>query len=92
MKKTNRVITGYFNSKPKTIINVDDLTHFLDVNVEEIMETIHKWISQGSAWLIKSITGHYINIIQYEPLAGSSYIKLQTELQHHKKRNHQSTE
>ena len=53
---------GYFNSKPKTIINVDDLTPFLDVNVEQIMEDIHKWISQGSAWLIKSINGHYINI------------------------------
>ena len=76
---------GYFNSKPKTIINAIDLTPFLDVNVEQIMEDIHKWISDGSAWLIKSINGHYINIIQYEPLAGSSYIELPTELQHSKK-------
>ena len=73
---------GYFNSKPKTIINVDDLTPFLDVNVEQIMKD--KWISQGSAWLIKSINGHYINVIQYEPLAGSSYIKLPIELQNSK--------
>ena len=76
--------TGYFNSKPKTIINADDLAPFLDVNVEQIMEDIHKWISQGSAWLIKSINGHYTNIIQYEPPAGSSYIKLPTELQNSK--------
>ena len=76
---------GYFNSKPKTITNANDLAPFLDVNVEQIMEDIHKWISQGSAWLIKSINGHYINIIKYEPLVGSSYIKLPTELQHHEK-------
>ena len=75
---------GYFNSKPKTIINANDLQPFLDVNVEQIMNTIHKWISQGSALIINSINGHYINIIQYEPLAGSSYIKLPTELQHQK--------
>ena len=86
-KKGNEIVSrmGYFNSKPKTIINADDLAPFLDVNVEQIMEDIHKWISQGSAWIIKSIEGHYINIIQYEPLAGSSYIKLPTELQHHRK-------
>ena len=85
-QRGNQIVsrTGYFNSKPKTIINVDDLTPFLDVNVEQIMEDIHKWISQGSAWLIKSINGHFINIIQYEPLAGSSYIKLPTELQNPK--------
>ena len=85
-QRGNQIVsrTGYFNSKPKTIINVDDLTPFLDVNVEQIMEDIHKWISQGSAWLIKSINGHFINIIQYEPLAGSSYIKLPTALQNPK--------
>ena len=48
------------------------------------MEDVHKWISQCSAWLIKAINGHFINIIEYEPLAGSSYIKLPTELQHQK--------
>ena len=56
----------------------------LDTNVEEIMNTIHKWIRQGSAPIVSSIEGHYINIIKYEPLTGSSYIKLPTELQHNK--------
>ena len=85
-QKGNQIVSrmGYFNSKPKTITNANDLTAFLDVNVEQIMEDIHKWISQGSAWLIKSINGHYINIIKYEPLSGSSYIKLPNELQNPK--------
>ena len=85
-QKGNQTVSriGYFNSKPKTITNANDFQESLDVNVEEIMNDIHKWISEGSAWIIKSINGHYINIIKYEPLTGSSYIKLPTELQHHK--------
>ena len=85
-QKGNQTVSriGYFNSKPKTITNANDFQESLDVNVEQIMNDIHKWISEGSAWIIKSINGHYINIIKYEPLTGSSYIKLPSELQHHK--------
>ena len=86
-QKGNQTVSriGYFNSKPKTITNANDFQESLDVNVEQIMIDIHKWISEGSAWIIKSINGHYINIIKYEPLTGSSYIQLPTELQHHQK-------
>ena len=86
-QKGNQTVSriGYFNSKPKTITNANDFQESLDVNVEQIMNDIHKWISEGSAWIIKSINGHYINIIKYEPLTGSSYIQLPTELQHHQK-------
>ena len=85
-QKGNQTVSriGYFNSKPKTITNANDFQESLDVNVEQIMNDIHKWISEGSAWIIKSINGHYINIIKYEPLTGSSYIKLPTELRHNK--------
>ena len=86
-QKGNQAVSriGYFNSKPKTITNANDFQESLDVNVEQIMNDIHKWISEDSAWIIKSINGHYINIIKYEPLTGSSYIQLPTELQHHQK-------
>ena len=85
-QKGNQTVSriGYFNSTPKTITNANDFQESLDVNVEQIMNDIHKWISEGSAWIIKSINGYYINIIKYQPLTGSSYIKLPTELQHHK--------
>ena len=85
-QKGNQTVSRieYFNSKPKTITNANDFQESLDVNVEQIMNDIHKWISEGSAWIIKSINGHYINIIKYEPLTGSSYIELPSELQHHK--------
>ena len=85
-QKGNQTVSriGYFNSKPKTITNANDFQESLDVNVEQIMNDIHKWISEGSAWTIKSINGHNINIIKYEPLTGSSYIELPTELQNSK--------
>ena len=37
-------------------------------------------ISEGSGWTIESIDNHYINIVKYKPLKGSSYIQLPKEL------------
>ena len=42
---------------------------------------IQQWISEGSAWIIKSVDGHFINVVRYRPLRGSSYIPLPEELQ-----------
>ena len=44
------------------------------------MNKIAQWISEGSGWTIQSIENHYINIVNYSPLKGSSYIKLPQEL------------
>ena len=41
---------------------------------------IDTWISEGSGWIIESIVSQYINITTYNPLVGSSYIDLPTEL------------
>ena len=43
------------------------------------------WISEGSGWTVESVDNHYINVVQYEPMKGSSYIELPTELRHHQK-------
>ena len=34
------------------------------------------WINEGSGWMIDKIGGLYINISNYEPLLGGSYISL----------------
>lgn len=40
------------------------------------------WLSEGSGWTISfSLDEHYINTVKYNPLQGSSYIKLPKELQ-----------
>lgn len=47
---------------------------------QEIQNKIATWISEGSSWAIKPVDNRYINIVQYNPLKGSSYIQLPSEL------------
>ena len=49
------------------------------------MSLVAQWISEGSGWTVESVDNHYINVVQYEPMKGSSYIKLPQELRHHRK-------
>ena len=44
------------------------------------MGTIEVWISEGSGWTIDRVDNNYINVVNYKPLNGSSYIELPTEL------------
>ena len=46
---------------------------------------IDKWVSEGSGWVIDRIDNHYINVIIYKPLNGSSYMELPMELKNPKK-------
>ena len=83
----NEIITktAYFNSKPKTIINKTQITEELQSSKHEILNITAQWISEGSGWTIESVDNHYLNIVQYEPMKGSSYIELPQELKHNKK-------
>lgn len=45
------------------------------------MNSIGVWLSEGSGWAISSIDEHYINIVVYDPVKGSSRIQLPQELQ-----------
>ena len=38
------------------------------------------WLSEGSRWTVESVENHYITIVIYKPLKGSSYIELPTKL------------
>ena len=83
----NEIITktAYFNSKPKTIINKTQITEELQSSKHEILNITAQWISEGSGWTIESVDNHYLNIVQYEPMKGSSYIELPQELNNPKK-------
>ena len=67
----------YFNSTTKTVRN-----HKLDLekSFQEILYRIDNLINEGSGWIIESIKSQYINISDFRPLIGSSYIKLPVEL------------
>ena len=43
------------------------------------------WISESSGWVIDKIEGLYINVANYEPLSGSSYIPLPKVLNNSRK-------
>ena len=62
------------------IINETDIKLSLQTSQQQILNKIAQWISEGSGWTIQSIENHYINIVNYKPLQGSSYIKLPQEL------------
>ena len=57
-----------------------DIELSLQTSQQQILDKIAQWISEGSGWTIQSIENHYINIVNYNPLKGSSYIKLPQEL------------
>ena len=77
--------TAYFNSKPQTIINNTEIPEALQLSKQQILNMIAQWISEGSGWTVESVDNHYLNVVKYEPMKGSSYIKLPQELRHHKK-------
>ena len=73
--------TAFFNGKAKIVTKVDVVEPELNMSRQEILNTIDKWVSEGSGWVIDSINNHYINVTTYKPLHGSNYIELPIELQ-----------
>ena len=71
---------GYFNSITDLIINETDIKLAIQASQQQILNKIAQWVSEGSGWTIQSIENHYINIVNYSPLKGSSYIKSPQEL------------
>ena len=77
--------TTYFNSKPQTIINNLEIIKALQLSKQQILNMISQSIANGSNWIVESVENHYLNVVKYEPIKGSSYIELPEELKHHLK-------
>ena len=73
--------TAFFNGKAKSITKANNIEPELSISRQEILNTIDKWVSKGSGWVIDRIDSHYINVTTYQPLNGSSYIELPIELE-----------
>ena len=76
---------AYFNSKAQEITNNVMVAEALKLSKDQILNIIAKWISEGSGWTIESVDNHFLNIVEYTPLKGSSYIELPYELRNSKK-------
>ena len=66
---------AYFNSKAKTIINENEINESIQMSNQEMLNGIEVCLSKGSEWTVESIDDQYINIVKYNPLKGSSYIR-----------------
>ena len=75
---------GYFNSITYLITNKNDIKSALQIAQQKILDIIAKWISKGSGWTIKLIKNHYINVVNYNPMKGSSYMELPEGLRNSK--------
>ena len=75
----------YLSSKAEIIINESDINYVLQSIYIAIITNIQKSLGKGSGWIIDSVIDHSISISKYNPLAGSSYIKLLKELDHPRK-------
>ena len=87
-KFVNNVImekTAYFNSTAQTIMNNLEVTKSLQLSKQQILNKIAQWVSEGSGWTVEAVDNHYINIVQYQLMKGSSYIQLPQELRNRKK-------
>ena len=74
----------YLNSFVKTVINYD-IDDSIDKSISEILFRLDNWINEGCGWVIERVNYQYLNISQYAPLVGSSFIQLPRELRNSKK-------
>ena len=70
------------NSKAEIIVNESDIDDIFESIYSTIISSLEKSLEIGSSWIIDSVLDHIINILRYNPLAGSSYMKLLKELNH----------
>ena len=75
---------AYFNSTAQKIINPIETSDSVQLSKQQILNKIAQWISEGSGWTILSVDGHFLNITNYKPLTGSSYIQLPEQLKNRK--------
>ena len=82
MQKNNSV-KQYYNSKGYSIINESDTNDVFQSIYTMIVFNKQKYLGVGLGWIIDSAVSHLINISKYNPLAGSSYIRLQLNWELH---------
>ena len=84
MKQIEKVNVGFFKSNAREIINENDIETVISDAVNELINRISKWVSEGSGWVIKSVNKHEIDISKYKPLRG-------LHIYHYQKRNKKAT-
>ena len=78
---------GYFysSSKSEIIINENNFNGVFQSIYTTIITNKQKALAKDWGWVIDLVTDHTISISKYNPLTGSSYIKLSKYLNHPRK-------
>ena len=77
----------YFNRMQPAILNehnMDTLNHLLNEFIDHVKGEIEVWSQRGSGWVIGEILEAFINVAQYQPLRGGSYMDLPKKLKNKK--------
>ena len=77
----------YFNRMQPIVLNrhnTDTLNHMLNQFVDEVRGEIEAWSQRGSGWVVDEILEALINVAQYQPLNGGSYMPLPEKLKNKK--------
>ena len=73
----------YFNRMQPIVMNehkIDTLNNVLNRFVDEVRGEIEAWSQRGSGWVVDEILEAFINVAQYQPLNGGSYMPLPEKL------------
>ena len=77
----------YFNQMQPVILNehnMDIINHLLNQFIDEVKGEIEAWSERGSGWIMDKILEAFINVAQYQPMRGESYMPLPKTLQNKK--------
>ena len=70
----------YSSSRAKIFISESDIDDVFQSGYTTAIKNIQKSLGNFLGWIIDSVIDHNMSILKYNPLAGSSYIKLPKEL------------
>ena len=85
MKRDGKVeeMDHYFIRMRPVILNehnIGTLNHAMNQFIDEVKGEIEAWSERGSGWIMDKILEAFINVAQYQPLRGGSYMELPTKL------------
>ena len=86
MKDKTKYHSFYSHSKAETITNKSDIDNIFEPINATVISYIQKSSGKVSGWNIDFVIKHHINILKYNFLAGSSYIRLRKKIDHSRKR------
>ena len=89
MKRDGKVeeMEHCFNRMRPAILNehnIDTLNPLLNQFIDEVKGEIEAWSERGSGWIVDKILKAFINVAQYQPMRGGSYMELPTKLKNKK--------